>query len=579
MSRLAALRDRLPATPFGYVVLAALAVIPLIYSSALIGANEDPTGHLDAIPAAVVVADTPATVDAPDGSTRELALGDEIADDLVTSDDASNFSWTRVSAAEADAGLAAGRYYAVLEVPARFSARVASTLTVEPDADAQRATLTIRTDDASNYLAGNIAKTIGTALVDEVGSSVRQEYLAEVYLGFTDIHDSLGEAATGAGDLSTGLAELADGAAGLPGGLNSLASGSETAQSGAGDLRDGLQTLSSGASGLSGGLDQLIAGYDALDDTQRKALLTQLDQAAHQVAAGSSSALDGATDLESGLSALTTGIDSAAASAPALVDGIDQARDGASTLATQLADGVDEVPAFDEQQADQLSRISGTPIQLATHRDHAVSGYGAGLAPYFLALGLWIGAIGTFLMRPALSVRLVERRRAAPLVALGSFLPNAVLGVVQALIATLLVDALLPVDAADLPGLVAVAVLTSLTFMAIVQALIAVLGPTGRFLALVLTVLQVSSGGGTYPIQTAPAFFQVLHDILPLSHAMQAFRALVGGGDLGIAGAVAVLLAWLVGALAVTTAAAARVARQARTSSALDVVRAETAVV
>ncbi len=576
MSRLAALRDRLP-TPFGYVVLAALALIPLIYSSSLIGANEDPTGHLDAVPAAIVDADTPVTITAPDGSTQRLALGEEISADLVGSAETNNFSWTAASAAEAAAGLADGTYYAVLDVPDDFSARVASALIVDADAaaDAQRATLTIRTDDAANYITGNIAKTLGTALVDTVGSSVRQEYLAEVYLGFTAIHDSLDDAAAGAGELAAGLTELADGAAALPSGLAQLSAGSSTATDGAAALNSGLTTLASGASGLSGGLDQLLAAYPTLDDTQRLALLTRLDAAAHSVADGTSSAVAGSATLEAGLSSLSSGLADAATSAPALVDGLTAARDGAGTLTDELGNGAAEVPAFDEAQAEQLSTITGTPIELVAVRDHAVAGYGAGLTPYFLALGLWIGAVGTFLMRPALSARLLERRRPAVLVALGSYLPNAIIAVVQALLATLIVDAVLPIEAADLPALTGLAVLASLTFMAIVQALIAVLGPTGRFLALVLTVLQVSSAGGTYPVQTAPGFFQALHGVLPLSHAMQGFRALVSGGELGLATAVPVLAAWLLGALAVTTFAALRAGRQARRIGARAVVLAE----
>lgn len=454
MSRLAALRDRLP-TPFGYVVLAALAVIPLTYSSALIGANEDPTGHLDAVPAAIVNADSPVPVTARDGSTRDLFLGDDIESDLLESDAAANFSWSSASAADAAAGLADGTYFAVLEIPADFSADVASGLTVDAAAagDAHRATLTVRTDDASNYIAGNIAKSIGTALSDEVGASVRQEYLSELYLGFTDIHGSLGDAATGAGELESGLSDLATRAAALPSGLAQLSTGATSAADGASDLHAGLTTLATGASGLSSGLDQLLAAYDSLDDTQRLALLTRLDAAAHSVATGSSSAADGSASLQSGLATLSTGLDTAAESAPALVDGITAARDGAGTLATELDAGAAEVPAFDDDAAAELSTVAGTPIELTTVRDHAVAGYGAGLAPYFLALGLWIGAIGTLLMRPALSARLLERRRPAVLVALGSYLPNAVIAVVQALLATLIVDAVLPVEAAaQCPG-------------------------------------------------------------------------------------------------------------------------------
>lgn len=579
MSRLRALRDRLPA-PFAIVVLVALAVIPLIYASSLIGANEDPTGNLDHVPAAIVDADRPAEVTAEDGSTRTLALGDDIATQLLDDDSGSDFAWTRASAKDAAAGLADGSYLAVLEVPADFSATVAAALTVDPaSADtAQRATLTIRTDDGSNYLAGNIAKSLGTALSDEVSSTVRAEYLAEVYLGFTDVHDSLVTAADGATQLDDGLGELASQAAALPDGLSRLAAGSSSAQSGAASLQSGLGTLAAGSASLAGGLDQLLAGYASLDDAHRLAALQQLDAAAHAVSSGSSSALAGSSDLASGLASLSSGLSTVSAEAPSLVSGIDQAHDGADTLATQLADGAAEVPDFDTASADALSTVTGTPIELVTVREHAVTGYGAGLAPYFLALGLWIGAVSTFLMRPALSMRALERRRPAPAVALLSYLPNAVLAVVQALAAVVIADAVLPIDAADLPGLAGMAVLTSLAFMAVVQALIALLGPVGRFFPLVLTVVQVSAAGGTYPIQTAPALFQVLHGALPLSHAMQAFRALIGGGSLGIATAIPVLLAWLIGALLVTTLAAMRAAREARRVGAAEVVGEELAV-
>ena len=573
MSRVTALRSRLPA-PFSVVVLGALAAIPLIYSGALIGANQDPTGNLDAIPAAVVNIDRPAEVD---GSGREIALGDDVEAELVASTSSSNFTWTSADAAQAAAGLADGTYYAVLTLPADFSSSVASALTVDPSAAAaaRRAVVTVATDDGANYVAGNIATSIGTALVDELGSTIRQEYLEDVYLGFTDLHDSVTEAADGATRLASGLGDLAAGVAALPDGVNRLSSGAATAASGAGTLNAGLDALSTGAASLSTGLDQLLAGYGSLDDTQRLAALQRLDTAAHSVASGAADASSGANSLDAGLGSLSNGLSDLAAEAPSVVAGVGDARAGADTLATELGSGAADIPAFDDADAAALSLIAGTPVELHVVREHAVTGYGAGLAPYFLALGLWIGAIGTFLMRPALSARLLERRRPAVVVSLGSYLPNAVLAVVQALLATLIADAVLPIDAVNLPGLALVAVLASLTFMAVVQALIALLGPTGRFFALVLTVLQVTAAGGTYPVQTAPVFFQVLHGILPLSHAMQAFRSLISGGSLGLATAIPVLLAWLIGALAVTALAAVRAGRRADTEGAAAVVAEE----
>ena len=60
--------------------------------------------------------------------------------------------------------------------------------------------------------------------------------------------------------------------------------------------------------------------------------------------------------------------------------------------------------------------------------------------------------------------------------------------------------------------------------------LIAVLGPAaGKVAMIALLMLQITSASGTYPVQTTPAFFQVLHPLLPMTYAVQGLRDLVTG--------------------------------------------------
>jgi putative membrane protein len=99
------------------------------------------------------------------------------------------------------------------------------------------------------------------------------------------------------------------------------------------------------------------------------------------------------------------------------------------------------------------------------------------------------------------------------------------------------------------------------TFVAMNQALVSLLGAPGRFIGLLLVVLQLSSAGGTYPIQTASTFFQTLHGWFPLTYAVESFRSLIAGGDIGITPGIAVMSVWLVGSLFVTTIAALRARR------------------
>jgi len=64
----------------------------------------------------------------------------------------------------------------------------------------------------------------------------------------------------------------------------------------------------------------------------------------------------------------------------------------------------------------------------------------------------------------------------------------------------------------------------------------------------------LTSAGGTYPIETAPTFFQVLHPWLPMSYVVTGLRHLISGGPTGtVWQAAAVLAAIAVACLGLTT--------------------------
>lgn len=84
-------------------------------------------------------------------------------------------------------------------------------------------------------------------------------------------------------------------------------------------------------------------------------------------------------------------------------------------------------------------------------------------------------------------------------------------------------------------------------------------GPAGRVLVLAMLMLQLTSAGGTYPIETSPGFFNAVHPYLPMSYVVEGLRHLItGGGTEAVWRACAVLLAVTAGALALTAATARR---------------------
>jgi len=116
----------------------------------------------------------------------------------------------------------------------------------------------------------------------------------------------------------------------------------------------------------------------------------------------------------------------------------------------------------------------------------------------------------------------------------------------------------LKIDAANPPLLLGVALATGAVFTAINQMFVALFGGAGRFAALVFVCLQLTAAGGTYPIETAPPFFNVLHGLLPMTYAVHGFRAATAGGGTGVATDFVVLALFTVLALSVTVLAARR---------------------
>ncbi|WP_157875939.1 YhgE/Pip family protein, partial [Streptacidiphilus griseoplanus] len=312
--------------------------------------------------------------------------------------------------------------------------------------------------------------------------------------------------------LNTGVHRLATGSAALHRGTGQALTGARTLDSGLGDLADGARSLS-------GGLFQLSTGAQRLDG-------------------GLGTLADGAQRLDSGLGSLT---------------------DGSGTLASGLRDGAGKIPDYDRAQRDARAAAMSDPVQLARNELNKAPNYGTGFAPYFIPLALWVGAMVAYMLLRPLSPRALAANAPSWRVAVAGWLPAAGIGVLQAgaLLAVLHWGVGLQLQRGA--GVVGYALLTVACFTAIMQWLNARFGPAGRLLALALLMLQLTSAGGTYPVETSPRFFGVLHPLLPMTYVVQGLRRLVSGGDLGpVWTGCAVLTAFLAAALALTALTARR---------------------
>ena len=63
--------------------------------------------------------------------------------------------------------------------------------------------------------------------------------------------------------------------------------------------------------------------------------------------------------------------------------------------------------------------------------------------------------------------------------------------------------------------------------MSIIQFLIRNFGDIGKFLALIILVLQLAASGGTFPVETIDKGFQAISPFLPMTYAIKLLREIL----------------------------------------------------
>ncbi|MFE9018270.1 YhgE/Pip family protein [Streptomyces sp. NPDC007808] len=294
-----------------------------------------------------------------------------------------------------------------------------------------------------------------------------------------------------------------------------------------------------------------------LDDAVAR--INKLNQGAAKVAAGAKklhagigSARTGAADLDSGVGELKTG-------AHDLNGGIYKLVDGSGKLSDGLHDGAEQIPDYDKKARDQRTEVMADPVQLVSRDMHKAPNYGTGFAPYFIPLSLWVGAMVAYMLIPPMNRRALAAGASAWRIAMAGWLPVVAIGVLQTVALMSVLHWAVGLQMARAAGTVGFLFLVTACFSAIVQWLNARFGAAGRILVLALLMLQLTSAGGTYPVQTSPGFFNALHPFLPMSYVVEALRRLITGGGLGpVWHACVVLAAFTAGAVALTALSARR---------------------
>lgn len=325
-------------------------------------------------------------------------------------------------------------------------------------------------------------------------------------------------------------------------------------------LETNLSALSAGADKLSDGSLQIKGGADAISQG-----FEAVNTGSNKLAAGANSLAEGLAQVSNGSEKLNNGVNAAAQGSAKIVNGSDQLNSGAKKLsdntpklvegAKKLHDGLKDAQKSGKiNNIKQKSNMMSAPVALKEHNYSHVENYGTGFAPYFISIGLWVGALmATFVLR-------VMDRRAIlngmnPLKsALISLTPFVIMGVVQAVILMGVVHGALKLQIDNVGAFYALGIIASIVFMAIMQMIMAVFKIPGRIVAIVLLMLQITSSAGTFPVQMTPSFFRAVHPYLPMTYSILGLRQAMAGKNSGaITSSIGILVIFGIIAIAITS--------------------------
>lgn len=311
-------------------------------------------------------------------------------------------------------------------------------------------------------------------------------------------------------------------------GFESVAVGGKKVTAGSNSLYAGTQKLAKGTEKLG----TLTNGIQSL-----KTALTQVKQGTTSLNNGIATLQNGTTQLSKGSESLETGLEKLSSSSSTVNNAISTLNEGSKTAyngSNQLVEGVQTFKtSIDEGLQDtkeKLKSLNGieefgeNPVEFKTEEYGKVDSYGIAFTPLFLCIGLWVGALMAYVV---LYYDHDERFGIFGMNAKNKILQNLIylgLGAVEGLLTGWLLKAGLGFEVQNMALYYGSSILIGITFMSIIQFLIRNFGDIGKFLALIILVLQLAAAGGTFPIETIDKAFQAVSPYLPMTYSIKLLR-------------------------------------------------------
>ncbi|ENB9403045.1 MULTISPECIES: YhgE/Pip domain-containing protein [Bacillus cereus group] len=346
--------------------------------------------------------------------------------------------------------------------------------------------------------------------------------LGALSAGANQMAGGVNQLANGSSQVTGGLGTLSAGANQMAGGVNQLATGSSQVTGGLGTLSVGVSKLADGSKQVTGGLGSLSVGVN-----QMAGGVTQLADGSGQVTTGIGTLNGGLNKMSTGSTQLNDGVNKLADGSGKVTDGLVKVNDGSGELAEKLGEGAEKTGEV--KGTDKTYDMFASPVKVKTEKMAEVPNYGTGFTPYFLSLGLFVGALLLSIVYPLRDTVGVPKSGFSWFISKFGVLLSV--GIIQAVVADVILLFGLGVEVQSIPYFILFSIVTSLAFIALIQCLVTVFGDAGRFIAIITLIIQLTTSAGTFPLELIPKFLQPFNAWLPMTYSVSGLKAVVSSGD------------------------------------------------
>ena len=380
----------------------------------------------------------------------------------------------------------------------------------------------------------NNLPSVDTSKIGELSTATSQlaAYTDQATAGLNKLIDGTLEvkkkAVPGAQEIAGGIAAiqsnipaLTGGAKQLTDGAKSLNSGLKTLNSKSTELVNGSNKLNNGLGLMQGQLPTLASGANQLADGSK-----QLNAGMKELTANSAKLNSGASQLSDGLNTLNGQIPALADGVNKLADGSTQVKDGNKELADKLGEASDKLT--DVKLTNNTAKMIADPTKTKQEKYSDVPNYGHALAPYFMSVSLFVGCLVFNFVYP---IRKIADRKNSN--ATQWFMSKLTIGFITSSMMALIIGTvmrMIGLEVAQPMNFYMTLLVTAWLFMFMIMFLAMSFDNPGRFIAVLLLVMQLGSSGGVFPMPLISKFYNVLNPFMPMTYSIYSLRQAISTG-------------------------------------------------